>query len=276
MNEYEKRQQERKERYKERADKARAEADAHFKRAKDIGDAIPFGQPILVGHHSEKRHRGDIERGHRTMRAGVDATSKARHYDAKAEGVGRAGISSDDPGAIVKLKTKLDNLERNRQQMKAINAAWRKAGKPSPDNLEGWRKVADAPEVQMNVNDLGRVRLDMARQPYHKAPFPPYALQNLGGRITTTSKRIEELEAAASQPEAEPIEGDGWLVYEDQGENRICFEFPDKPSDAVRSILKGAGWRWNRRLGVWTRHLNNAGRASAEMVARKLEEERNT
>ncbi|WP_132290495.1 DUF3560 domain-containing protein [Kribbella sp. VKM Ac-2568] len=34
---------------------------------RQISDHIPLGQPILVGHHSERRHRRDIERMDRLM-----------------------------------------------------------------------------------------------------------------------------------------------------------------------------------------------------------------
>jgi len=46
------------ERYEASAEAAQAAADR-------ISDAIPFGQPILVGHHSEGRHRRDLDRMHR-------------------------------------------------------------------------------------------------------------------------------------------------------------------------------------------------------------------
>mgnify|MGYP000987921763 CR=1 FL=1 len=38
------------------------EADAARARVKSISDGIPFGQPILVGHHSERRARKDAQR----------------------------------------------------------------------------------------------------------------------------------------------------------------------------------------------------------------------
>ncbi|HAO14890.1 MAG TPA: hypothetical protein DDE71_04930, partial [Tenacibaculum sp.] len=38
---------------------------------------IPFGQPILVGHHSEKRHRRTIEKAHRAMDKCLEESKKA-------------------------------------------------------------------------------------------------------------------------------------------------------------------------------------------------------
>lgn len=46
-------------RLREWAEKREAKAAAAFDSAATLSDAIPFGQPILVGHHSEKRARRD-------------------------------------------------------------------------------------------------------------------------------------------------------------------------------------------------------------------------
>jgi hypothetical protein len=227
-----------------------------------------MGQPILVGHHSEGRHRRALERSDNAMRKAHEESERAKELQHRADAVGTGGISSDDPQAVEKLREKLADFENSRDLQKRINTAWRKCGKPAPDNAEAWQSVAD--EVGISDNILGKVRLNMARQPYHKAPFPSYVFQNCGANIRRIKQRIEELETAASVPEAPPAVFEGFTVREDKEENRICIEFPGKPSADVRAILKGHGWRWNRRLTAWTRHLNNGGRHSAEWVAEKL------
>ncbi len=65
--------EERPERTRKAAAAARAEAESCFKREHAIGSGIPMGQPILVGHHSEKRHRRDIERMQNLATRGVEA-----------------------------------------------------------------------------------------------------------------------------------------------------------------------------------------------------------
>jgi hypothetical protein len=49
-------------RHEHRAERAAGEAAHHFAASRQISDGIPFGQPILVGHHSERRHRRDLAR----------------------------------------------------------------------------------------------------------------------------------------------------------------------------------------------------------------------
>ena len=67
------------------ATNAAARSDAAYERARQIGDRIPFGQPILVGHHSERGHRADLRRIDRAMRTSVEEAAKAGHYERRAE-----------------------------------------------------------------------------------------------------------------------------------------------------------------------------------------------
>lgn len=76
---------ERAERLEQAAKKADERSNQAYKRADDIGSHIPMGQPILVGHHSEKRHRRDIEKIDNAMRTSVEESKKAEYYEEKAE-----------------------------------------------------------------------------------------------------------------------------------------------------------------------------------------------
>lgn len=46
---------------------------------------IPFGQPILVGHHSERKHRKILERADNAMRKSIEEGVKAQDYENRAE-----------------------------------------------------------------------------------------------------------------------------------------------------------------------------------------------
>lgn len=120
-NSYEQKQQERKERYEELAEKAGKKAQSAQQAADRISSFIPFGQPILVGHHSEGRHRRDLKRIQRQTEQAFEAQDKSNYYAQKAASVGSGGISSDDPDAIEKLRAKLAELEASHAAMKAAN-----------------------------------------------------------------------------------------------------------------------------------------------------------
>lgn len=67
-----------------KAERKTAESDARFAKADQLRDVVPFGQPILVGHHSEKRHRRDLERMHDNDRKGIEAMREAQLVESRA------------------------------------------------------------------------------------------------------------------------------------------------------------------------------------------------
>lgn len=73
------------ERYEEWADKARERSDAAFERSEKAVAGIPFGQPILVGHHSERAHRAAIDKSWAAMGKSVEEMHKAEAHESKAE-----------------------------------------------------------------------------------------------------------------------------------------------------------------------------------------------
>lgn len=72
------------ERYERYAVNAETRAESHYKTVRTIGSAIPLGQPILVGHHSERRHRRDLERMEQNMCRAVEESKKAVYLKGRA------------------------------------------------------------------------------------------------------------------------------------------------------------------------------------------------
>jgi len=76
---------ERADRMADRSRKADQESDSRFNAAHKLGSMIPMGQPILVGHHSEKMHRRHIEKIDNNMRKACEAKDKAAYYSGRLE-----------------------------------------------------------------------------------------------------------------------------------------------------------------------------------------------
>lgn len=262
MSAYEDKIEARRARFAERAERKRAEAAAAAASASRIADAIPFGQPILVGHHSEKRHRRDVERIHSGMRKSIEASEQAARLEDKAENYGTHSISSDDPGAAAKLEAELVGLESAQQTMKAANAAIRKHAAAG----------ADAQLAALVALGLSEKNARSALEPDFagRLGFPGYALTNNSANIRRVKARIAELQAAAARPEAEPIVGDGFRIEEDSADNRIRFYFDTRPSTEVCQQMKAAGFRWSPTAGAWQRQLNNAGIHAARRMAKAI------
>jgi Domain of unknown function (DUF3560) len=78
------RAEERADRFEGYAENASARSDAAYAGVRRIADGIPFGQPILVGHHSEGRARRDQERMHNGMRKSIAEADKADYLAGRA------------------------------------------------------------------------------------------------------------------------------------------------------------------------------------------------
>ncbi len=258
MNSYKEKQQARKERYEELAEKNRQESTRRYQSHRDIVDHIPMGQPILVGHHSEGRHRRDLARSDNHMRKSIEHDKTAEYYDNKAAGVGKGGISSDDPEALQKLRYKLERLQANQEYMKRINKIHR-AYLKDPASID---------KHDLTDQERKTITTYEPRYSWEKNPFPPYSLQNNNGNMGNVRKRIKQLENAPTETK-ETNYGE-IKVIENVEINRIQIIFPGKPSKEVRTALKSHGFRWSPRNTAWQRHLNNSGRYQAENVIKRI------
>lgn len=268
MNDYEAKKQARIDRYRERAAKSRQEWETRHRAADATSSHIPFGQPILVGHHSEKRHRRDLAKIDGHLRKAVEADDKAKHYEAKAAAAeSNTAISSDNPDALDLLRERLAELEAEQSRMKAVNAACRKA-KGDLHKVNGDLGLTPAELKAIEVN----IRFSSGST---TKPYPSYCLSNNNANMARVRERIAQLERRAAAVEANPepiaIERAGWKVTEDVADNRLCLSSPTKPPESVRTLLKRSGFRWSPSRVAWVRQLNGSARAAADYALGQIE-----
>jgi len=67
------------------ASNAEKRADNYYQASQEGKDFLSLGEPIKVGHHSERRHRKLIERNWSRMGKSVAETEKAKEYERRAE-----------------------------------------------------------------------------------------------------------------------------------------------------------------------------------------------
>lgn len=255
MNAYEQRVEARRARLEARADRLAGAAKAKIESG--FGDlrSIPFGQPILVGHHSEKRDRNFRRKAGARIDAGMALQKAAGEIASRAAAVGTGGISSDDPEAVAKLKEELVPLEARQARMAAANKLFRKG------DVEGLKAMgfAEATIEKLMV------------PPYPSAPrgFQAFELSNNGANIRRIKARIADLEKAATR-EAKETTINGVRIVENVEANRLQMFFPGKPSEEVRSQLKSRGFRWSPSEGAWQRQLSNGAAWIAAQVAEKV------
>ena len=266
MNEYEAKQEDRKQRYLDLAAKAEAESERRTRRAMTMAGAMN-GQPILIGHHSEKRHRRDIRRMDDDMRKGSEEHKKAKHYRDRAAGVGHAGISSDDPDACEKIRAQIAAGDAKRDLGKKLNAAWRRAGRPR--EAADWQaKFQPVLLESFGISAEGSERMRASFQSYEANPIPAYVFSNWNGNRKRYLERLAELERKDEEPEPEPVEGDGWRA--EVSDSRVRVYFDAKPEESVRTMLKRHGFRWAPTVGAWQRQDTGNGRYACQQVVRAL------
>lgn len=260
LNHYEQRQEAKRERLLERADKARKQGEQLHNRAQEMVEVIPFGQPILVGHHSEGKDRRFRKKIHDTTHKAFAQIDKAKYLEGRAASVGTGGISSDDPDAIDKLREQLAKAEKKQADMKAANAAIRK-GKTPEDQVARLRKLGLSEKLAVSLLEpdfMGRVG------------FPTFALSNNNANLKRIKQRIAQLEQVQNSEPVE-IEGDGYEYQECPVENRVMFTFPGKPAEEIRAVLKRHAFKWSPSRGAWVRMLNASGRRAGEYVRNQLD-----
>jgi Domain of unknown function (DUF3560) len=150
-----------------------AKAEAASQASHDATAGIPFGQPILVGHHSEGKHRRAVERSQRQASKSIEHRDMANHHAQAAATIETQlsrSIYNDDTDAIERLRDRIAEHEAERKEMKARNAAYRAAHRAELKELTAY----------------GREQA---------VPHPRWELANLGGRISRDRKRLTRLES---------------------------------------------------------------------------------
>lgn len=240
---YHERREARIERLEERVNKTMQKADDRFATAHQIGSYIPFGQPILVGHHSEGRHRRDLDKIDTNMRKGCDLLEKAKKQKWAAEGAAKNNaISSDNPDALNLLRLKLADAESDHKHLADTRKAWQMLQRGT---LEKNKTISD--DIKEAV-----IAFVPGTEYFSREPVLAYELQNSNANIKTIKDRIANLEKMA-----EPAQPDRQIeditIIDSKTLNRVQIVFPGKPDDATRLLLKRNGFKWAPSQGAWQR-----------------------
>lgn len=216
MTNYEEKKAARIERMRERAiRKQEFSANNSLSLYGEASSGIPLGQPILVGHHSERRHRRHLERIENRVRKGFAAGEEAERLLERADAAeSRTAIDSDNPDAHELLAAKIKRLEAYQLNMREAN-----------------KKAAHT--------------------------HPSWQLSNNSAEIRRLKKRLAVQEIIADASAFGPIVVDvsGGNIVARLTNGQIQVEFPWKPSEATRDILKRSplALKWSSYSGRWVR-----------------------
>lgn len=128
------------------AESRQRKADEREAKARQTADMIPMGQPIMVGHHSEGRHRRDIERMQDNTRAAIEHGRKAQAHASRAEGIRR--WEEERLTAPVTIR-RIAKLEAEEHQLGRRLDEWQESATDSTLTAERW--IARLGEVREEV-----------------------------------------------------------------------------------------------------------------------------
>ena len=110
------RAEERADRFEDYRDKRKADAESAHAAVASITDGIPLGQPILVGHHSERRARKDAERIENGMRRAVRMWDQAEYWKRRARGCISAAKYKERPDVRARRIKTIEAAQRKEER----------------------------------------------------------------------------------------------------------------------------------------------------------------
>lgn len=168
-------------------------------------------------------------------------------------------IKSDDKDAVEKLQEKLDSLLKKQEQMKAVNAYYRKH-----KTLDG------CPDL--SSEDIERLKQAMkADWHYQDKPYLSFELSNNNQNIHATKARLERLKAA-KEKETTDYDTEHFKVVENTEMMRLQLFFDGKPDVEIREAVKRNGFKWSPKNKCWQRQLTGNAKYSLKCLIKQLDQ----
>jgi protein-L-isoaspartate O-methyltransferase len=210
------------------------DADAAHKTVEGICEHIPLDQPILVGHHSERRARKDAERIESGMRKAVKMWEQSKYWTDRAAGALRHAKYLERPDVRARRIKKIEAEKRKQERNRA----------DAEQGLRFWR--GEIVLVNRATGEKRKLEISEAnREEIHKL---------LGGGLGST---VGDFNVLPKEP-GKVIGFDGWSAWNvlaPDGERYSAC-----PSATVEQCRERAEQCFNSRIkhcGRWIAHFEN-------------------
>lgn len=193
--------------------------DAHRAReaVSAIADNIPLGQPILVGHHSEKRARRDAEKIETGMRRAVKLWETSKYWAERAAGALAHAKYKELPQVrarrIEKIEADLRKIERSKREAETCLKIW------TTEGLTHEQAVFFAGHTR--AGNLSLPRKEGDKPDFHQNPDAYSALTNSYPNLYAPRTVEEVVEVARRRYPATIAYCDRWIAHY---QNRLVYE----------------------------------------------------
>jgi len=224
------------------------DADQAQKRVDAILEHIPFGQPILVGHHSEKRARRDAERIGEGMRKSIKMWDTSKYWVARAEATISDANYKERPDVRARRIKKLEAEERKQDRIlkhaRHSLAAWSTEGLTHEQAL-----------IVAQASDFYLPRKEGDRPDFNQRPHASTALKGDFPSLYAP-RELEEIVANAKICYTRSIaHHERWQTH---FSNRLTYERAmlkqdgGIAADQIRPEIGGACQCWASPRGGWS------------------------
>jgi protein-L-isoaspartate O-methyltransferase len=216
-----------------------------------IADGIPLGQPILVGHHSERHARKDAERIENGMRRAVRMWETSKYWTSRAAGAIRAAKYKERPGVRARRIKGLEADARKQERAKAhaqrFVGIWTKRGL----TLEEARTIANHDWINL--------------PPTPEKPYGTTLYSALADNVLTAEQARE---VAVRAHQAVIATCDRWLAHIGnrlEYERAMVAESGGTAADKTGPEVGGACKCWAGPRGGWS-HIVKVNKVSVSVL----------
>ncbi|MBN8712182.1 MAG: hypothetical protein BGO12_10070 [Verrucomicrobia bacterium 61-8] len=236
---------ERAERFENYSENRAKDAEQARNQVDSIVEHIPFGQPILVGHHSERRARKDAERIDNGMRKSIKMWDTSKYWAARAEAAILDAKYKERPDVRARRIKKLEAEQRKKERTKAESERF----------LKAWSKPRLTMEDAARIANLDHGNFLSASQRTDGKTWPVSLWDATQSRFEPQPK-VEEIAAKAVKNHQATITwADRWLGH---FANRLTYERTMLKQDGGivadqnRPEVGGACKCWASPRGGWS------------------------
>lgn len=210
------RSEERAERFEDYSSSRAKDADVARAGVSAITDNIPLGQPILVGHHSERHARKDAERIENGMRKAVKMWKQSEYWTQRAKGAIRHAKYKERPDVRAR---RIKGIEADKRKLERYKAQYERS-------LKLWNLPDMTSELALKIAGSDPTRFELPKKEGDKQDWNqlPDAYSALSGHypnlyVPRTWEEVRDCANRTIPPRIERI--NRWIKHY---ENRLVYE----------------------------------------------------
>jgi len=238
--------------YSEKAEELQSQSIDKCNEALEMSKIIPFGQPIHIGHHSEKSDRNYRKRIDNKMGQSVLLQKKSDYYSNKAQ-INDTSIHSLDEKADEKIQNKINQLTLELERMKFLNKIFKKI--TNRDEFEDFiNSSTNSKEDILAVFEQREYTLKFHEPKTYIYPFT-FSITNTGAEIRRLKKRLKIIKLQDERPCFSFSNSFAEIKEED---SRFNIYFKSIPNEETRTKLKKEAMKWSPSRKSWTRQITTS------------------